>query len=63
MQAAENIQHNDMAEGSFPGFKMRVICATFHCTGKNYSSWTAFSNLVRYFNPIIGNSFRILPVI
>jgi hypothetical protein len=47
--------------GSFPGLKMRMICATFHCAGKYPLSKTALNNFVRYlyFFAIIGNSLRI----
>jgi hypothetical protein len=48
--------------GGFAGFKMRMVCATFHCAGKYPLSKTALNNWVRYFIAIIGNSLRILPV-
>jgi hypothetical protein len=48
--------------GSFPGFKMRMTCATFHCTRKYSLSRTSLNNWVRYFIPIVGSSLRILPV-
>jgi hypothetical protein len=48
--------------GGFPGFNMRMTCAIFHCAGKYPLSRTALNNWVRYFIPIIGSSFRILPV-
>jgi hypothetical protein len=47
---------------SYPGFGMRMICATFHCAGKYPFSMAALNNCVRYFIPTIGSSFRILPV-
>jgi hypothetical protein len=48
--------------GDFPGFKMNMICATFHCAGKYPLSKTALNNWVRYFIPMIGNSLRIMAV-
>jgi hypothetical protein len=45
--------------GSFSGFKMRTICATFHCAGKYPLSKTTLNNWVRYFIPIARNSLRI----
>jgi hypothetical protein len=48
--------------GGFPGFKMKMICATFHCARKYPLSKTALNKWVRYFIPMIGNSLRILPV-
>jgi hypothetical protein len=48
--------------GSFPGFEIRMICATFHCAGKYLLSSTALNNWIRNCIPIIGNSLRILPV-
>jgi hypothetical protein len=44
--------------GGSPFFKMRMVCATFHCAGKYPLSKTALNNWVRYFIPIIGNSVR-----
>jgi hypothetical protein len=46
--------------GGFPGFKMRMTCATFHCTRKYPLSRIALNNRVRYFIPIIGSSLRII---
>jgi hypothetical protein len=48
--------------GGFPGFTMRMICATFHCAGKYPLSRTALNNGVRYFIPITGSPLRFLPV-
>jgi hypothetical protein len=44
--------------GGFPGFKMRMICATLYYA----VSKTELNNWVRNFIPMVGNSLRILPV-
>jgi hypothetical protein len=45
--------------GGFPGFKMRMICAIFHCAGNYPVSRTALNIFVRYFILITDNSLRI----
>jgi hypothetical protein len=45
--------------GGFPGFKMTMICATFHSAGKYPLSKTALNNWVRYFIPMIGSIDRL----
>jgi hypothetical protein len=57
------VDRYDVNSLDVPGFKMRVICVTFHCAGKYPLSKTALNNWVRYFIPITGNSLRVLPVI
>jgi hypothetical protein len=39
----------DVNSLSFPGMKMRMIGATFHCAGKHPFSKTALNNWVRYY--------------
>jgi hypothetical protein len=56
------IGRQDVNWSGFPGFKMRMICATFYCAGKYPLNRTALNDWVRYFIPIIGNSLRILEV-
>jgi hypothetical protein len=38
--------------GGFPGFEMRIICATFHRDRKYPLSKTSLNNWVRYFSLI-----------
>jgi hypothetical protein len=55
-------QYDVNSLGGFPGFKMRMTCATFHCARKYPLSRTALNIRVRYFIPVRGSSFIILPV-
>jgi hypothetical protein len=42
-------KHNVNSSGGFPGFKMRMICMTFHCAEKYPLSKTALRKLGEIF--------------
>jgi hypothetical protein len=54
--------HGISSLGVFFYFNVRMTCATFHFAEKYPLSRAALSNWVRYFIPIIGSYFRVLPV-
>jgi hypothetical protein len=46
-----------------PGFRTRIIWATFHSAGKYSLSRTTLKSWVRYWIPIVGSSLKIFQVI
>jgi hypothetical protein len=42
--------------GGLPGFRIRIIVATFHCIGKYPMSMAALKSCDRYFTAVGGNS-------